>query len=95
MARFIRGKVKAGQYTNASEVVRDAVRHMQEAEAVRKEQLTASEYKDIRQRVQQGVKDFEEGRYEEFDEDGLRQHFAGIAERGKKRLASGVKRSSK
>ena len=75
MARFIRGKVKAGQYTNASEVVRDAVRHMQEAEAVRKEQLTASEYKDIRQRVQQGVKDFEEGRYEEFDEDGLRQHF--------------------
>ena len=36
MARFIRGKVKAGQYTNASEVVRDAVRHMQEAEAARK-----------------------------------------------------------
>jgi putative addiction module CopG family antidote len=95
MARFIRGKVKAGQYTNASEVVRDAVRHMQEAEAVRKEQLTTSEYKDIRQRVQQGVKDLEEGRYEEFDEDGLRQHFAGIAERGKKRLAAGVKRSSK
>jgi putative addiction module CopG family antidote len=37
MARFIRGKVKAGDYTNASEVVRDAVRHMQEAEAARKE----------------------------------------------------------
>ena len=32
MARFIRGKVKAGAYTNASEVVRDAVRHMQELE---------------------------------------------------------------
>jgi len=35
MARFIRGKVKDGQYTNASEVVRDAVRHMQETEAAR------------------------------------------------------------
>jgi putative addiction module CopG family antidote len=26
MTRFIRGKVKAGEYTDASEVVRDAVR---------------------------------------------------------------------
>jgi len=31
MARFIRGKVKTGQYSNISEVVRDAVRHMQES----------------------------------------------------------------
>ena len=28
MARFIRGKVKNGEYTNMSEVVRDAVRRM-------------------------------------------------------------------
>ena len=94
MARFIRGKVKAGQYTNASEVVRDAVRHMQEAEAAKKDRpallddfevrVAAGEREDIRRRVQQGVKDLEEDRFEEFDADGLRQHFAGIAERGKK-----------
>jgi putative addiction module CopG family antidote len=106
MARFIRGKVKAGQYTNASEVVRDAVRHMQEAEAAKKDRqalldddfevrITAGEREDIRRRVQQGVKDLEDGRFEEFDAEGLRQHFAGVTERGKKRLATGVKRPSK
>ncbi len=33
MARFIRRKVKTGSYTNISEVVRTAVRRMQEEEA--------------------------------------------------------------
>jgi putative addiction module CopG family antidote len=32
MARFIRDKVKKGEYINISEVVRDAVRRMQEEE---------------------------------------------------------------
>ena len=44
MARFIRGKVKDGQYTNASEVVRDAVRHMQEAEAARSERAVLADF---------------------------------------------------
>ena len=73
MARFIRGKVKAGEYTNASEVVRDAVRHMQKAEAAKDPravrphdfapQLTVEERESVRSSVQRGVKDFEEGRY--------------------------------
>jgi len=101
MARFIRGKVKAGQYTNASEVVRDAVRHMQEAEAARQSlygdhgPLLAGEQESIRARVRQGIEDFENGHYEEFDEAGLQQHFAAIAARGKKRLAAITKRPSK
>ncbi len=33
MAKFIRSKVKTGSYTNISEVVRTAVRRMQEEEA--------------------------------------------------------------
>jgi hypothetical protein len=40
----------------------------------------------IRQRVQQGIRDIEEGRSEEFDENGLRAYFAGIVKRGKKRI---------
>lgn len=106
MARFIRRKVKAGEYTNASEVVREAVRHMQEAEAAKKDQpaprstdltppLTIEERESVRNSVQRGVKDFEEGRYRDLDEPGLKQHFAGISVRGKKRLApSGAKRRS-
>ena len=102
MAKFIRGKVKAGKYTNASEVVRDAVRHMQEAEAAHKSMygdaatapLLPGEEESVRARVRQGIEDLENGRYQEFDDAGLRQHFAGIAERGKKRLAAMARRPS-
>ncbi len=81
MARFIRSKVKGGQYTNASEVVRDAVRHMQETEAARSERalltdfeahLPALEREDIRRSVKRGIQDIEAGRFEEFDARGLR-----------------------
>jgi antitoxin ParD1/3/4 len=81
MARFIRDKVKKGEYTNISEVVRDAVRRMQEAEATRRARallgdfessLTQSEHEGIRRGVEEGIRDIEEGRYEEFDADGLR-----------------------
>src|SRR5262249_44241042 len=102
MAKFIRGKVKSGQYTNASEVVRDAVRHMQEAEATLKSlhgdgpeaPLLPGEQESVRAHVRQGIEDLENGRYEEFDEAGLRHYFTGITERGKKRLASIGKRHS-
>ncbi len=82
MARFIRGKVKDGQYTNASEVVRDAVRHMQETEAARSERallgefearLPVAEREDIRRSVKRGIKDMEAGRFEEYDAQGMRR----------------------
>src|SRR6185312_3297371 len=74
-ARFIRSKVKDGQYTNASEVVRDAVRHMQETEAARSERalladfeahLPAGERKDIRRSVKRGIQDIDAGQFEEY-----------------------------
>jgi len=81
MARFIRGKVKKGEYTNASEVVRDAVRRLQAAETARSERamladfeahLSESEREDISHSVQRGIEDIEAGRFEEYDADGLR-----------------------
>lgn len=81
MARFIRGRVKKGDYTNVSEVVRDAVRRMQEEEAIRKEHafladlesaMTKSERRGIRSRVRQGIQDIAAGEFEEYDADGLR-----------------------
>jgi antitoxin ParD1/3/4 len=66
MARFIRARVKNGDYTNASEVVRDAVRRLQEAEASRKQRANLE-----RSRIRQGIRDIEEGRYEDYDEAGL------------------------
>jgi putative addiction module CopG family antidote len=81
MARFIRGKVKKGEYTNMSEVVRDAVRRLQEDEYVKSAQRrptdfeagpTKSEREGIRRGVRQGIKDIEEGHYQEYDAGGLR-----------------------
>jgi antitoxin ParD1/3/4 len=75
MARFIRAKVKRGEYTDTSEVVRDALRRMQEAEATRIERallthyesgLTKVEQDSIRRGVQQGIKDIEQGRYQSY-----------------------------
>jgi putative addiction module CopG family antidote len=94
MARFIRGKVKNGDYTNASEVVRDAVRRLQAEEAAKNNRasladfeahLPQSERDDIRRSVQRGIKDIEAGRFEEYDADGLR----GL---GKKLVTRSVKK---
>ena len=80
MARYIRGKVKKGEYTNASEVIRDAVRRLQAADLARRERallsdfeahLSVSEREDIRRSVQRGIGDIEAGRFEEYDAHGL------------------------
>jgi len=97
MARFIRGKVKKGEYTNISEVVRDAVRHLQEAEAAKTEAKWLAHFEDflsksaregIRQRVRQGLKDMEGGRYEEFDATGLRELATTLVQASVKKAAA-------
>lgn len=70
MARFIRGKVKKGDYANISEVVRDAIRRLQEAEASKKERaglasletaLLEGKRERIRRAIQQGIKGYRRG----------------------------------
>jgi putative addiction module CopG family antidote len=96
MARFIRGKVKNGEYTNMSEVVRDAVRRMQAVEATKsartwladfESSLTKGERESIRRGVRQGIKDVDEGRYEEYDADGLRNVAKGLVAASAKKPA--------
>jgi antitoxin ParD1/3/4 len=97
MARFIRGKVKNGEYTNMSEVVRDAVRRLQENEAIKSARtrltdfeagLTKREREGIRRGVRQGIKDIEEGRYQEYDADGLRNLAKDLVAASAKKPAS-------
>jgi putative addiction module CopG family antidote len=99
MAKFIRGKVKAGGYTNISEVVRTAVRRMQEEESrearlaksvaeIMHEDLTDAEKTSIRERTQAGFAAIERGEYTEYaGRDGLAELAAGIKSRGRKLLA--------
>lgn len=57
MEAFIRSKVESGFYGNATEVIRDAIRRLQEDDA----RLTA-----FRAAVAEGVADYEAGRVIEY-----------------------------
>lgn len=96
MARFIRGKVRAGGYTNISEVVRAAVRRMQEEESREAslarsavdeilDQLTASDRSSVRDRVRAGFSAIERGEYTGYiGREGLRRLATGVKSRGRK-----------
>jgi putative addiction module CopG family antidote len=99
MAKFIRSKVKAGGYTNISEVVRTAVRRMQEEEfrEARLARLAADEILDelrdadkasIRQRSEAGFAAIERGEYTDYvGREGLGNLAAEVKSRGRKLLA--------
>ena len=99
LAGYVRKRVKAGRYNNASEVVREALRRMEEddARAVRLAQptaediiadLTAQQVDGIRQRVLAGIASIDRGDYVEYQgRDGLKQLASEVKTRGRKLLA--------
>jgi antitoxin ParD1/3/4 len=99
MARFIRNKVKSGEYTNASEVVRHAVRRMQEAETARRERtlaefeshLTESQREEIRLGIEEGIRDIENGCYEEYDARGLKNLANDLVDASAKKVVGPAK----
>jgi antitoxin ParD1/3/4 len=98
LAGFVRKKVKSGRYNNASEVVREALRRMQDedARAVRLAKptaedllsdLTGQQLEGIRQRVRAGIESIERGKYSEYEgRGGLTKLADGVKARGRKLL---------
>ena len=105
MAKFIRRKVKAGGFTNASEVVRTAVRRMQEEEAREAklarsaagetlDELTNADRASIRERARAGFAAIERGEYTDYiGREGLAQLAAGVKSRGRKFLADRTRKA--
>jgi antitoxin ParD1/3/4 len=99
LAGYVRKKVKSGRYNNASEVVRDALRRMEdeEARALRLaspsaedivSDLTAEQLAGIRQRVRAGIEAIEAGNYREYEgREGLKKLADATKARGRKLLA--------
>lgn len=99
LAGYVRKKVKSGRYNNASEVVREALRRMEddEARAVRLgrpsaedvlSDLTDEQLAGIRQRVRASLESIERGEYVEYaGRDGLKKLAEGVKARGRKLLA--------
>ena len=75
----VRDRVKSGEYISASEVIRTALRLLDQQERLRAIQL-----EELREEVMLGVRQAESGEVEPFDE----QAVAGIKKRGRDRLKS-------
>ena len=61
---FLQSEVKSGNYSNESEVVRDAIRRLQERKSAEEKNNTKLE--NLRAELELGVKDFKEGRFAEY-----------------------------
>ena len=99
LAGYVRKKVRSGRYNNASEVVRDALRRMEDEDtrALRLaspsaedivSDLTAEQLAGIRQRVRAGIESIDAGEYAEYEgREGLKKLADGTKARGRKLLA--------
>jgi len=99
LAGYVRKKVKSGRYNNASEVVREALRRMEDedertvrlakpsAEDILTD-LTEEQLDGIRRRVRAGIELVDAGRYKEYNgHEGLKELAEGVKARGRKLLA--------
>jgi antitoxin ParD1/3/4 len=96
IAGYVRKKVKSGRYNNASEVVREALRRMEEedARAIRLAKptaedilgdLTGEQLEGIRQRVRNSIAAIDAGRFKEYEgNEGLKEFADGVKSRGRK-----------
>ncbi len=75
-SEMIESLVESGQYQNASEVLREGLRLVEERAAERDARL-----KSFRDAVRVGVDDLEEGRYVDLADDGLEPFLAGLGRR--------------
>jgi antitoxin ParD1/3/4 len=99
LASFVRRKVKNGRYNNASEVVRDALRRMQQDEAREARlakpasghliaDLGEQQRDSIRQLVRARIESVERGEYTDYvGPDGLQKLTAGVKARGRRLLS--------
>ena len=104
---YVRKKVKSGRYNSASEVVRDALRRMEDQESrdIRLAKpaaedviadLTEQQVESIRHRVRTSVEAVEHGEYVDYvGREGLKELAAGVKTRGRRLLAQETKKSSR
>src|ERR1700736_2083704 len=99
IAGYVRKRVKAGRYNNASEVVREALRRMEDEDqqALRLAKPTAediltdlieAQLDGIRRRVRASIEGIEAGKFIEYEgREGLKKLADGVKVRGRKLLA--------
>jgi len=99
LAGYVRKKVKSGRYNNASEVIREALRRMEDEDqrALRLAKptaediltdLTEEQLDGIRRRVRASIEGMEAGEFVEYEgRDGLKKLSDGVKAKGRRLLA--------
>ena len=72
--------VKSGRYQNASEVLRDGLRMVEQREVREKAKLAA-----LKEAAGVGFRDIDEGRFHDVDEGGLEKFMSGLGQQASKR----------
>jgi antitoxin ParD1/3/4 len=75
---FIEQAVKSGEYQNASEAVRDALRTLQQ-----RRREDALKLEALRQQIDAGVDALDRGKFTEIDETELDAYLGGLTDRPK------------
>ncbi len=75
-SEFVEKLVDAGRYQNASEVLREGLRLVEQ-----RERRDAAKLAALRAAVAEGLADLTAGRYLEIDDDGLDDYLAELGER--------------
>jgi len=88
LQRYVARKLKTGRYQTASEVVREALRLLEEQDRARQVKLA-----DLRQTIKAGLADIDERRFQSFDRKGLKKLADEVKSEGRRRLTRRRKRA--
>lgn len=80
LEKLVRKKVASGLYNSASEVVREALRLLDE-----KDRLRALRLKQLKGQAALGLDQLDQGRFDEYDETSLGDFFEDVNKRGRSR----------
>ena len=83
LEELVQRKVATGLYNSASEVIREALRLLEERDELRKMRLTA-----LRKEISVGLEQLQRGEVSEYDDQSLETLAAGVKAKGRKRLAA-------
>lgn len=83
LENLVQQKVATGLYNSASEVIREALRLLEERDELRKVKLGA-----LRKDISVGLDQLERGEVSEYDDRSLDTLAADVKARGRKRLAA-------